>query len=90
MSTRTEREELSKRLKVCYTDREHAHNVLWGLSRQFDELYKLSKICYYAGLQPDLDKPTVEAMYKDVCDEVARDRQLSDEIKEIELKLMHQ
>lgn len=92
MSTRTEREELSKQLKVLYTEKVATRDKIWALQQQLDSIAKVAKIEYYSDTTTvvPVDSSRLGASLQDVFGLVRRDFELTVEIERIDKKLLEQ
>ena len=92
MSTRTEREELSKQLKLNYTDKSANREKLAALQIQLSALAKVTKISHHSGLPLEIiGKPLIVGkLFEDICSLVKREFELTEESAVIEKKLLDQ
>lgn len=85
MSTRTEREEWSKQLKLLYTDKNANRDKLIALQAQLSALKSAAKISMI-----EIGIATVETLIEDVSSLVRREFELTDKAVELEKKMLEQ
>ena len=92
MSTRTEREELSKQMKLKYTEITDARSKTIALESQISGLLKLCKLAKACGKSDrlNLEERTIENLVDALNVLVGRQISLTDEITALDKKLLDQ